>query len=130
MDTGLISSTFRGGESPQGNRFGQNREHSNEMKPDTRALLFAALLISSLGLARPALCAADAPIGGGFPLKLGDLDGDGRATVLDLVRMANHLNGAVPLSSDLLLFADVNQDGSVDNSDLTAIANAILGLTP
>src|SRR2546423_9966593 len=63
-------------------------------------------------------------------MKLGDLDGDGRATVLDLVLLINHLNGTAPLSSELLLFADVNQDGIVDSGDVTAIAHGILGLAP
>jgi hypothetical protein len=65
-----------------------------------------------------------------LPVKLGDLDEDGRATVLDMVRLANHLDGTTLLSSDLVLFADMNQDGILNDADASALANAILGRVP
>ncbi|MBI2926950.1 MAG: hypothetical protein HYY24_14745 [Verrucomicrobia bacterium] len=74
-----------------------------------------------LALASPALA---------VPLQLGDLDGDQKPTVLDLVRMVNHVNGNPVLSADLQRIADVNQDSVVDQSDISLLADAILGLTP
>jgi len=100
------------------------------MKLGARVWVLAVLLIGSLGAASWRASGADLPTGGGFPLRLGDFDGDGKATVVDLVRLVDHLNGTAPLSSNLLLFADVNQDGVVDSRDVTSIANAILGLAP
>ncbi|MBI3416751.1 MAG: Ig-like domain-containing protein [Verrucomicrobia bacterium] len=58
------------------------------------------------------------------------MDEDGRATVLDVVRLINHLNGAAPLVPELEPFADVDQDGFVTELDATAIARAIVGNTP
>lgn len=65
-----------------------------------------------------------------LPQKLGDLDEDGQPTVLDLVRLINHLNGSPALSSQLTFFADVNQDGFVNQSDVDALADVILGTSP
>ena len=64
-----------------------------------------------------------------LPQKLGDLDGDGEATVLDIVRLINHINGSVPLSPDLQVLADVNQDGTINDVDVALIANAVVGLS-
>lgn len=68
-------------------------------------------------------------LGAALPQKLGDVDGDGQLTVLDIVQIINHLNRSVPLSNDLAIFADVNQDGFVNEADAAVVANAILGLT-
>src|SRR4029077_18480642 len=62
-----------------------------------------------------------------LPTKLGDFDGDGRATVLDLERLVNHVNGNAPLSADLVLFADLNLDGLINSADVAALANCVLG---
>jgi len=62
--------------------------------------------------------------------KLGDLDGDNQATVLDLTRLQSHLNGANPLAFDLQLSADINQDGLVNEVDVTALADIIMGVRP
>lgn len=59
---------------------------------------------------------------------LGDLNGDGAVTVLDLTRLQNHLHGANPLPSELQLLADINQDGLVNELDVTGIADIILGV--
>jgi hypothetical protein len=66
----------------------------------------------------------------GLPQHLGDLDEDGQATVLDVVRLLNHVTGAVPLSPELLPFADVNQDGFITELDAQLIADAVLQHTP
>jgi len=111
----------------------------DRLKPELQTKVMGVRLILALFLVHTAiqpLCAAETPSTisniksqiaspqlatvSAFPQKAGDLDGDGRATVLDLVRLINHLNGTVPLHPDLLLVADVNQDTVVDNADVTA----------
>jgi hypothetical protein len=62
------------------------------------------------------------------PQSLGDLDGDGQLTVLDLVRLINHVNRTVPLVPPLDLYADLNQDGFVNDTDVQLLANVILGV--
>src|SRR5437870_8646426 len=61
--------------------------------------------------------------------KLGDLDGDGQPTVLDLVTIINHINGTPRLSNEMAVFADVNQDGVVNDLDVQMVADAILGVS-
>ena len=63
------------------------------------------------------------------PLKLGDVDADGNATVLDLVAVLNHLNNNPRLPNELAVFADVNQDGLVNQTDVDLIADAIVGFS-
>src|SRR5438093_9589976 len=62
----------------------------------------------------------------GFPQKLGDMDGDGQATVLDLVAIVNHINATPRLSNEMAVFADVNQDGVVNDLDVQMVADGIL----
>ncbi len=61
------------------------------------------------------------------PGRLGDLDEDGSATVIDLARLIAHLNGRQPLPPDLVLAADLNQDGVVNEADAVLLANRVLG---
>jgi hypothetical protein len=63
-----------------------------------------------------------------LPQRLGDLDEDGQATVLDLVRLIGHINGATQLSGALLPYGDLNEDGTINQADVVLIENAILGL--
>jgi len=63
-----------------------------------------------------------------LPRKMGDLDGDGRATVVDLVQLLQHLNGTASLSQQMLAFADPNLDGKVNQADADFIRDAILGI--
>ncbi len=65
-----------------------------------------------------------------LPTKLGDLDGDGQATVLDLVLLINHSRGVSLLDSAAAPYADINQDGFVDQADINLLAQAILGQYP
>src|SRR2546425_8372114 len=90
--------------------------------PWLRRVVLLAMMLFLLSTTVPPLHAADVPSQisnlksqiatpqstaiSPFPQKLGDLDGDGRATVLDLVRVINHLNETVPLPPDLQLVAD------------------------
>ncbi len=61
---------------------------------------------------------------------LGDLDHDGLATVLDLVRLQNHLRHVSALNEADVFLADVDEDGFVNETDVTALGNVILGLVP
>jgi hypothetical protein len=65
-----------------------------------------------------------------LPQYLGDLDEDGQATVLDLVRLVNHVNGSHSLSNAAIFFADLNEDGFINDADAKALGNVILGLAP
>src|SRR5262245_11540377 len=70
--------------------------------------------------------------------QLGDLDQDGEITVLDLVLLINHINaagtGVAPATGPGVLplplrqLADVNNDGYLNESDASIIADAILGI--
>jgi len=64
------------------------------------------------------------------PLVLGDLDRDGKATVLDLVRLINHINGTDLLSANLAPLADLNRDGAVNAPDVSLLRDVILGRIP
>jgi alpha-tubulin suppressor-like RCC1 family protein len=73
-----------------------------------------------------------------LPTKLGDLDADGQPTVLDLQRLINYLNGdssgLPPLPPGLTqqereAFLDMDQSGTIDQRDVDALADAILGRT-
>jgi alpha-tubulin suppressor-like RCC1 family protein len=63
------------------------------------------------------------------PLLLGDLDSDGRPTVLDLQRLINHLNGSNALTVAVRPFGDINEDGVINTNDLALLQDAILGLS-
>ena len=57
-------------------------------------------------------------------VELGDLNGDGDISILDLVQISYYiLDLSIP---DYECAADYNQDGSVDILDLVAIVNIIL----
>lgn len=74
------------------------------------------------------LCACILPLARSvwaLPERLGDLDEDQAATVLDLARLLAHVNGTELLSSNLVLFADLNQDGFVNQADADQLAHAI-----
>jgi hypothetical protein len=60
---------------------------------------------------------------------LGDLDQDGKPTVLDLQRLINHLNRTHLFSDALAPYGDLNEDGLINTNDLQQLQNAILGLT-
>src|SRR5690606_4390787 len=61
------------------------------------------------------------------PQYLGDLDEDGEATVLDLVRLAAHVQGTDPLPSGIVPFADLNLDGYVNELDADRLVSSVLG---
>ena len=63
-----------------------------------------------------------------IPTRLGDLDADGRPTVLDLQRLLNHINGSATLALPLRGYADLTGDGYINQADVDLLANAILGI--
>jgi len=64
-----------------------------------------------------------------LPARFGDLDQDGQPTVLDVVRLLNHVRNLQPLRSDFVPFADVNQDGAINDADVEMLIQAVLGRT-
>ena len=67
-----------------------------------------------------------------LPSQLGDLNNDSALDVRDLQLLLNHLNsGGTSLTSlplPLVPFADVNEDGYLNQADVTMLRDAILGL--
>src|SRR2546426_7056373 len=57
--------------------------------------------------------------------QLGDLDGDGKVTILDLVILNGYLNGQMTLTSGQMQAADLNQNGFITQADAALLANAI-----
>jgi alpha-tubulin suppressor-like RCC1 family protein len=98
----------------------------NRFRNTLLCLVFAPVFLLQTHLA-PAL-----------PVRLGDLDEDGKATVLDLVRLINHINGSANqppatnllLASPLIPYADLNENGSIDQTDVDLLSDAILGVAP
>lgn len=64
------------------------------------------------------------------PSKLGDLDGDGKATIHDVAAILNHAHGRVPLPESLIYFADVDRNGIVNVADADLAAAAAVEGTP
>jgi hypothetical protein len=63
----------------------------------------------------------------GAPAFLGDLDENGVPTVTDFVRLINHIHGNRALSPLITPYADINQDGVVNQGDADLLLQAILG---
>lgn len=63
------------------------------------------------------------------PAKLGDVDEDGVASVLDIVAIINHIQGRVPFVEDRISFADLNRDGIITHADVREIVNHIIQAT-
>ncbi len=81
--------------------------------------LFALVVVFSISLPVSAL-----------PTRLGDVDEDGALTVLDIVRAVSHIRGTRPLPGDLAVFADINQDGAINNTDVQLISDFVLSDQP
>lgn len=64
------------------------------------------------------------------PSKLGDLNGDGKATIHDVVAILNHVHGRAPLPESLVYFADVDGNGVVNVADADLAAAAAVEGTP
>ena len=61
-------------------------------------------------------------------VKLGDTNGDGQITILDLANVRLHLLGLISLKDNNLTGADTNRDGKVTILDLANIRLHLLGL--
>lgn len=61
---------------------------------------------------------------------LGDIDGNGRVDVFDLVRLQNQVRTSAQVSEQLQVIGDLNQDGLVGSGDIEPLINTILGISP
>lgn len=60
------------------------------------------------------------------PIKLGDVNGDGKISSLDYVKVKNHIMKKSTLKGDALKAADMNGDGKISSVDYVKIKNIIL----
>ena len=60
-------------------------------------------------------------------LVYGDVNGDGRINISDLIKVRNHILGEQKLTASFFLTGDVNRDSLINISDLIKIRNHILG---
>ena len=61
--------------------------------------------------------------------KLGDINGDGRVTALDIEYLYNYINNKSTLTEQQLKRANVNGSGKVDNADLEMLAKWLVSGT-
>lgn len=80
-------------------------------------LAFIAILLSSSGLLQTVF-AADRP--------LGDIDGDGVVSVLDIVNLNKHASKQGTLEEGEKIYADLNQDGVINDADREILVKGIL----
>ena len=71
---------------------------------------------------------SDTPATPGTSSKRGDLNGDGKITALDIVKVQRIIVGLDGLDSNVLAVADVNKDGKVTALDIVKIQRHIVGL--
>ncbi len=67
------------------------------------------------------------PVRSAIPQNMGDLDGDGQPTVLDMTLLVGYLPNTNSLRPEVAVFADVNRDGGINSNDIPTLADAILG---
>ena len=58
----------------------------------------------------------------------GDVNGDGKINVTDIVKTAAHVKGLKPLDPDAFTRADVNEDGKINVTDISKIAAHVKGI--
>lgn len=58
----------------------------------------------------------------------GDVDGDGRISILDLAKVKTHLLHITALSNEFITAGDVNKSNNIGISDLLAVKKQIMGL--
>ena len=86
---------------------------ANDLGSVLTALALAFMLLHTCAVAQP-------------PSLLDDLDANARPTVFDLQRLLNHINGT-QLLTRLLPYADLNEDGLINTTDVLLLQDAILG---
>ena len=59
----------------------------------------------------------------------GDLDGDGKTDVSDVVKIRNWIMGSVTATPEQRAKADLDGDGKIDVSDIVKLRNIIMGIT-
>ena len=82
-----------------------------------RIITMCAFLLIGFGIL-PCSFAADRP--------LGDIDGDGVVTVLDIVNLNKHASKQGALEEGKKIYADLNQDGVINDADREMIVKGIL----
>ena len=115
----------------EGNETDQVEESAEILHGATEPALSAFNRVGSqIAVAKLLLAVFDQLVGlvHALPFGVGDLDEDGRASSRDIVLLVNHLTGDVPLAPELVPFADVNQDGIVNSTDVDRLAQAVVGL--
>lgn len=58
----------------------------------------------------------------------GDVNGDGKITIEDLIQIQLHILGAIELVGDAFWAADTNNDGQITILDLANIQKHLLGV--
>ena len=61
-------------------------------------------------------------------VKRGDLNGDGKISALDIIKVQRLIVGLDPTLDEVLPVADVNQDGKISALDIIKIQRHIVGL--
>ena len=99
------------------------------LQPETVAILQAET-VTILHASAPAFLQASAPTEGATTLstpKRGDVNGDGRRNVSDIMLIVNYILGQANEDFNTVL-ADLNNDGNVNVSDIMILVNIILGM--
>jgi Ca2+-binding EF-hand superfamily protein len=60
-------------------------------------------------------------------VRKGDINGDGRITMTDLLMCLHHVSGRTTLTGEAFLAADINGDGAVKMTDLLRILHYVSG---
>ena len=68
---------------------------------------------------------ADQPSGS---VKRGDLNGDGKISALDIIRVQRLIVGLDPTLEEIIPVADINRDGKISALDIIKIQRHIVGL--
>lgn len=63
-----------------------------------------------------------------YPTLMCDLDDDGKATVMDILRINGHLTGDYPLPDPYWWFTDTDLTEFVDTNDVALVRDAALGI--
>ncbi|QIK69980.1 endo-beta-N-acetylglucosaminidase [Erysipelothrix sp. HDW6C] len=72
----------------------------------------------------------DAPKPPVTALPRGDINGDGKVTVVDLAMMKSHMMGVRTLAGDQFKRADINGDGKITVVDLAMLKSHMMGIKP